>query len=253
MRIDGSIALVTGANRGLGRHFVGKLIASGAQRVYACARDPETLAPQVEEYGGRIVPVQLDVTEPAAVAAAAERAGDVTLLVNNAGVLESRGLMEAGSLDHLQHEMAVNVYGLGRMCLAFAPIIAANGGGAIVNMLSVASLISFPPFGSYCATKAAAMSLTRCLRYELKDHGIGVFGVYAGLIDTDMIGYVQGDKADPRTVIRAALDGLEQGVADIDADDRSRDIRAAMRNDPAALEAATWDRADAFRLDHPIG
>ena len=169
MRIEQRNVLVTGANRGLGKHFVESLITRGAHKVYACARAPETLAPLQARHGDRVVPLRLDITDPESVAAAATRADDTTLLVNNAGVLEHRGLMEAGSVAVLEREMAVNVYGLARMCLAFAPVIAKHGGGAIVNMLSVASLVSFPPFGSYSATKAAAMSLTHSLRYELKD------------------------------------------------------------------------------------
>ena len=252
MRIQGSVALVTGANRGLGRHFVDGLIAFGAEKIYACARDPESLAPLEAAHGGRIAPLRLDVTEPAAVAAAVERAADLTLLVNNAGVLEGRGLMEAGSVAPLEREMAVNVFGLARMCLAFAPVLRRNG-GAIVNMLSVAGMMNFPPFGSYGASKAAAMSLTQCLRYELKDRGVEVFGVYAGFIDTAMIDYVKADKSAPEGVVRAALDGIEGGIADIDADRRSQEVRAALRDDPSALEAAMWERAKGFRVDHPVG
>ena len=252
MRIQGSTALVTGANRGLGKRFVEALIERGAARVYACARRPETLAPLEEAHGDRLVPVQLDVTDPGQVAAAAERAGDCTLLVNNAGVLETRGLMEAGGLAPLEREMAVNVYGLARMCLAFAPRIAVNGGGAIVNMLSVSSLYNFPPFGTYCASKAAAMSLTECLRYELKDRAIEVFGVYAGLIDTDMAGDVDKEKTDPREVVRAALDGVEAGITDIDADARSKVVRAALRDDPAGFVAGVWEASAEFRAEYPV-
>ncbi len=252
MRIQGSTALVTGANRGLGKRFVDALIERGAARVYACARRPETLALLEEAHGDRLVPVQLDVTDPGQVAAAAERASDCTLLVNNAGVLETRGLMEAGGLAPLEREMAVNVFGLARMCLAFAPVLRRNG-GAIVNMLSVAGMMNFPPFGSYAASKAAAMSLTQCLRYELKDRGVEVFGVYAGFIDTAMIDYVKADKSAPEGVVRAALDGIEGGIADIDADPRSQEVRAALRDDPSALEAAMWERAKGFRADHPVG
>ena len=252
MRIQGSTALVTGANRGLGKRFVDALIERGASRVYICARKPGTLAPLEEAHGARVVRVQLDVTDPDAVAAAAERAGDCTLLVNNAGVLESRGLMEAGGLAPLQREMAVNVHGLARMCLAFTPLIAGNGGGAIVNMLSVSSLYCFPPFGTYSASKAAAMSLTECLRYELRDRAIEVFGVYAGLIDTDMTDFLDTEKADPREVARAALDGVEAGVTDIDADARSKVVRAALHDDPAAFVAGVWEASAAFRVDYPV-
>ena len=252
MRIEDSCALVTGANRGLGRHFAEALLARGARKVYAGARVPESLATLQAAHGECIVPLRLDVTDPDSVAAAATRAADTTLLINNAGVLEHRGLMEAGSIAVLEREMAVNVYGLACMCLAFAPVIAGRGGGAIVNMLSVASLIGFAPFGSYCATKAAAMSLTHSLRTELKGRAIQVFGVYAGFIDTDMVGYVDRDKADPRQVVEAALDGLEAGVLDIDADERAKAVRAQLSEDPEALERSTQESADAFRASYPL-
>lgn len=251
MRIAGSIALVTGANGGLGQHFVAGLVAFGAAKIYACARNPDTLAPLLEAHGERIVPLQLDVTEPGSVAAAAARASDITLLVNNAGVLESRGLMEAGDLAPLRREMEVNVFGLAAMCLTFAPALARNG-GAIVNMLSVAGLANFPPFGSYAASKAAATSLTQCLRYELKERGVEVFGVYAGFIDTAMIDFVSADKSDPQAVVREVLEGVEGGRSEIDADARSKELRAALGGDPAALQATMWERADDFRAGHPV-
>ena len=248
MKIDNSVALVTGANRGLGRQFTEQLVEKGAARVYAGARDPGKLAPLIEAHGERIVPVQqLDVTQPETIAAAVEQAGDLTFLVNNAGVLEARGLFESGSLEPMHREMDVNVYGMANMALACAPVIESNGGGGILNMLSVASLANFPAFGTYSASKAAAMSLTHCMRYELKDKGIEVFGVYAGLIDTDMIDFVEGEKSDPKVIVSAALTGVEEGIADIDTDERCAYVRSMLREDPAGLEAALWQRADQFK------
>ncbi len=141
MKINGAIALVTGANRGLGLRFVEALAEFGAAKIYATARDIDTLEPLVKKHGGLVVPLCLDVTEQAQVDAVAEAAQDVTLLLNSAGVLDGRSLLEAPSLAGFEHEMAVNVFGLARMCQAFAPIIEANGGGAIANMLSVACLV----------------------------------------------------------------------------------------------------------------
>ena len=132
------------------------------------------------------------------------------------------------------------------MALAFAPVIAGNGGGAIINMLSAASLSTFPPFGSYCASKAAAMAITHCLRYELRGRGIEVFGVYAGLIDTDMLSTIRGEKEDPRDIAAAALEGVEAGVADIDTDERSKFVRAMLKQDPDGLETRQHERADQF-------
>lgn len=246
MKLDRSIALVTGANQGLGKCYAEDLLRRGAARVYACALDLAWLEPLCAGHGDRVVPFKLDVTAPEDIAAAAAAASDVTVLVNNAGVLEHKGLVEAGTSDVLRREMAVNVFGLADMALAFAPVIAANGGGAVVNMLSAASLMNFPPFGSYCATKAAAMSITHCLRYELKGDGIEVFGVYAGLIDTDMLKAIEGEKSDPRDIAAAALDGVEASVMDIDTDARAQALRAMLREDPDALMAQQHVRADAF-------
>ena len=247
VKIDNSVALVTGANRGLGRQFTEQLLEKGAARVYAGARDPGKLAPLIKAHGERIVPVRLDVTQPETIAAAVEQAGDLTFLVNNAGVLEARGLFESGSLESMHREMDVNVYGIANMALACAPVIERNGGGGILNMLSVASLANFPAFGTYSASKAAAMSLTHCMRYELKDKGIEVFGVYAGLIDTDMIDFVEGEKSDPKVIVSAALTGVEEGIADIDTDERCTYVRSMLREDPVGLEAALWQRADQFK------
>ena len=252
MKINGAIALVTGANRGLGLHFVEALVEFGAAKVYATARDIDSLAPLANRYRDLFVPLSLDVTEQAQVEAAAEAASDTTLLLNNAGLLDQHGLLEAPDLLGFEQEMAVNVFGLARMCRAFASIIAANGGGAITNMLSVNSLTNFPPFGTYAATKAAAMSLTECLRFEMRDKAVEVFGVYAGLIDTDMTGNIVDDKASPREVARNALFGMEAGDINIDADERAKAVRPALRNDPEGFTKERWVRAAEFRVNHPL-
>jgi NAD(P)-dependent dehydrogenase (short-subunit alcohol dehydrogenase family) len=246
MQLNGSIALVTGANQGLGQCYAEELLRRDAARVYACALDLAWLEPLRAAHGARIVPLKLDVTQPGDVAEAAAAAGDVTVLVNNAGVLEHKGLVEAGATDVLRREMEVNVFGLADMALAFAPVIAGNGGGAIVNMLSAASLANFPPFGSYCATKAAAMSLTHCLRYELTGLGVEVFGVYAGLIDTDMLKTIKGEKSDPADIAAAALAGVEAGIMDIDTDERAKRLRHMLRDDPEGLQAQQHERSDEF-------
>lgn len=252
MQIRESVAIVTGANRGLGKCFVDELIARGATKVYAGARNPETLAPLLDVHGDKVVPLRLDVTSDEDVRATAGQAGDVSLLINNAGVLESLGLMEAGDLQPLRHEMEVNAYGLARMVLAFAPILAANGGGAVLNVLSVASLVAFPSFGSYAASKAAAMSLTHSLGYELQAQNTTVHGLYAGFIDTGMIDYIEDEKTAPEQVVSAGLNGVESGVMQIDADERSRAIRNALREDPEAVILSSWKRAEEFRKANPV-
>lgn len=250
MDLSHAVAFVTGADRGLGAAFVEGLLARGA-RVHAAALDVAWLAPAVARHGDRVVPVALDVTDPQAIAAAARAAPDVTVLVNNAGVLAQLGLVEAGSIDPLRAEMEVNVLGLAAMSLAFAPVIARNGGGAIVNMLSTASLLPFPAFGSYAATKAAAMSLTHSMRHELAPRGVRVVGVYAGFIDTGMVATIDVGKASPQAVVERALAGLEAGINDIDGDDRSAQARGRLHDGLDAVLDDLYSSAERFRAAHP--
>jgi NAD(P)-dependent dehydrogenase (short-subunit alcohol dehydrogenase family) len=250
MELSGKVALVTGANRGLGAVFVDGLVARGAT-VYAAARNQESVAPIVARYGGCVIPLELDVTDPPAIASATATAGDVNLLVNNAGRLEQLGLAEAGGLDPLRAEMEVNVFGLAQMSLAFAPVIARNGGGAIVNMLSVASLLPFAPFASYSASKAAAMSLTHSMRWDFHKLGVQVFGIYAGFIDTGMVSNVVADKATPQMIVERALSGIEADELDIAADDRSTEVREQLQHGLEGLLKESYERADLFRINHP--
>ncbi len=252
MKIKGAIALVTGANRGLGLSFVEALVASGAAKIYATARNIDTLDPLVRKHDGLVVPLGLDVTVQAQVDAVAATAQDVTLLLNNAGVLDGRSLLEAPSLSGFEHEMAVNVFGLARMCQAFAPIIEANGGGAIVNMLSVACLIHWPCNGTYSATKAAAMSLTEVLQFELRDKGVEVFGIYAGWIDTERAGFAAVAKASPVEVARNTMVGIEAGNNDIDATAGLIETRTELQNNPQGLKADVWLWAADFRASNPL-
>jgi NAD(P)-dependent dehydrogenase (short-subunit alcohol dehydrogenase family) len=246
MILKNAIALVTGANQGLGKCYTEELLRLGAAKVYACGLTLQCLDAVCERHGDRIVPLKLDVTEHGDIDDAVRAAPDLTVLVNNAGVLEAKGLVEAGSLDVFRREMEVNVFGLANMSLAFAPVISGNGGGAIINMLSAASLANFPPFGTYCATKAAAMSITHDLRYELKGGNIEVFGIYAGLIDTDMLKSVGGEKSDPRDIAASALAGVEAGIMDIDADARTERLRLMVKENPETLEVETHIQADRY-------
>lgn len=252
MKIKDAIALVTGANRGLGLRFVEALVEFGAAKIYATARNIDTLGPLIKKHEGLVVPLGLDVTEQAQVEAAAAAARDVTLLLNNAGVLDGRSLMEAENLSGFEHEMAVNVYGLARMCQAFAPIIEANGGGAIANMLSAACLENWPPFGTYTASKAAAMSLTATLQFDLRDKGVEVFGIYAGFIDTEMAGFVASDKASAEEVARNTMIGIEVGDGNIDATEAARQTRIELQKNPEGLKADVWLSAAEFRASHPL-
>lgn len=216
------VALVTGANRGLGRAFVRELVARGA-RVYAGARDPATV---VEP---NAIPIRLDITNPAQVAAAAERCPDVTLLINNAGILRTGPLLTTD----LREEMETNVCGTLAMARAFAPILGRNGGGTLVNILSVLSFMSLPGTGGYSASKAAGWSITNTLRAELRDQGTQVVAVHAAFIDTDMAAAVTQPKISPADVVTQTLDAIRDGREEVLTDDITRAVKASLSGVPA--------------------
>ena len=225
MKIEGSVALVTGANRGMGRHYAEALLARGAAKVYAAARNPGHVdIPGVEA-------LELDLTDPASVTAAAGVATDLTLLINNAGVSAGQNLI-TGDLDGIRLEMDTNYFGTLSMVRAFAPVLAANGGGAILNMLSVLSWISLPGSTSYSAAKAAEWSLTNGIRVELAAQGTLVCGLHVGAVDTDMTADWDVPKVDPAAVVAAGLDGIETGQIEILADDTSRQVKGRLSGDP---------------------
>jgi NAD(P)-dependent dehydrogenase (short-subunit alcohol dehydrogenase family) len=226
MNIEGSVALVTGANRGLGKVLVAQLLARGAKKVYAGVRDPAKFSyPGVEA-------VKLDVTKASDVEATAKALGDVTLVLNNAGIAPFGALAADASLDVARQVMETNYFGTLRVANAFAPILAKNGGGALVNMLSVLSWITYPSLAAYCASKSAAWAATNALRHELKEQGTLVVGVHAGLIDTDMAAGVEAPKVSPEQVAKAILDAVASGQEEVLSDDPSRHIKAALSNQP---------------------
>jgi NAD(P)-dependent dehydrogenase (short-subunit alcohol dehydrogenase family) len=227
MQIEGSTAIVTGANRGLGRHFAAELLARGA-KVYAAARNPDSV-----DLPG-VIPVALDVTDAASVAAAAAATGDVTLLINNAGSSTGASLL-SGPMADIQLEMNTHFFGTLAVTRAFAPQLAAHGGGAVLNVLSGLSWISFPGSGAYCAAKAAEWSLTNALRQELAAHGTQVTALHVGYMDTDMTRQVDAPKSDPAVVAKLALDELEQGSVEVLADEVSRRLQAGLAGGVAAL------------------
>jgi NAD(P)-dependent dehydrogenase (short-subunit alcohol dehydrogenase family) len=220
MDLSASTVLVTGANRGLGRALAAELLARGAT-VYAGARNPD----QVDLPGAK--PVALDITDPASVAAAAQATGDVTVLINNAGSATGTDLL-TGDLDNIRLELDTHYYGTLSVVRAFAPQIAANGGGAILNILSVLSWVSFPEHGAYCAAKSAQWSLTNALRLQLADQHIRVAGLHVGYMDTDMVRTVDAAKSDPADIARIAVDGIAAGAYEILADDAARQAQAAL-------------------------
>ncbi|MFD6568500.1 SDR family oxidoreductase [Micromonospora profundi] len=227
MKIAGSTALVTGANRGFGRHLAAELLARGAT-VYAGARDPDTV-----DLPG-VTPVRLDITDPASVAAAAELAGDVNLLVNNAGISTGTDLLD-GDLDLVRLELETHYFGNLSMVRTFAPVIVGNGGGTILNVLSVLSWVNFANAGAYGAAKSAEWAMTNALRLQLAERGIRVAGLHVGYMDTDMATHVTGPKSDPAAIARLAVDGVEADAYEIVADDVSRQVRAGLAHGVAAL------------------
>ncbi len=236
MNIQDSIAFVTGTNRGIGRAYVEGLLARGAAKIYAAARDTAAIADLVAAGGGRVVPVALDITDAAAVAEAAAQAADTALLVNNAGFNNNTPLLGIGDLAPARREMETNYFGTLAMCRAFAPVLKASGGGAIVNMLSILSRVNLPMMGSLCASKAAGLSLTQGVRAELAAQGTAVIGVMPGAVDTDMTAGVDIPKMQPAEVVSAALDALEAGIEDVYPGDMATGVAQGLAADPKAVE-----------------
>jgi len=240
MKIDGSVALVTGANRGLGRAYARELVSRGAAKVYGAARDPGA----VTDPG--VTPIALDITDPERVGQVARQCADVTLLVNNAGVMKASTFIDPPNLDAARLEMETNYFGTLSMCRAFAPVLAANGGGAIVNMLSVTSFYTNPFNASYGASKAAAWSLTNGIRLELHHRGTLVVAVHAGFIDTDMAALATAPKISPESVAQQVFDAVEAGETEVLADERSRSVKASLSRDHELIYPPIqefWDAA----------
>jgi NAD(P)-dependent dehydrogenase (short-subunit alcohol dehydrogenase family) len=241
--IAGTYALVTGANRGLGKAYVNGLLARGVAGVYAAARNPDT----IEITDDRIVPIQLDVTNPDDVRAAASRCADVAVLINNAGAMLRSPLLAAPDLSAARSEMETNYFGTLEVCRGFAPVLAHNGGGALVNVLSVASWLASPFNGSYGASKSAEWALTNAVRVELRSAGTLVVGVHAGWIDTDMAASVPDTKISTDDVVGQTLDAVERGDEEVLTDDWTRDVKASLPTDLASLYPAIqkqWDDQD---------
>jgi NAD(P)-dependent dehydrogenase (short-subunit alcohol dehydrogenase family) len=241
MKIEDAVVLVTGSNRGLGRALVAASLEAGAKRVYAGARDPRQLEALAARAPERIIPLAIDITDAGSLQAAAARATDVTVLVNNAGVFASTGVL-ASTPAQIEQDFATNFFGTLAATRAFLPALERSRDGAVVNVLSVASLASMPALGGYAAAKAAAFSATQALRGELRNKGIRVHAVFPGPIDTDMIRHFEMVKTSPEVVARAILEGVEQGLEDILPDPVSQQIFALWKSDPKALERQLADR-----------
>lgn len=238
MNIEGSIALVTGANRGIGKVFAEELLARGAAKVYAGVRDVDALADD------RLVAVRLDVTDLEQVAAAAQELSDVQIVVNNAGMGGVSTPLTA-DLDRARAELEVNYLGLAAMTQAFAPVLAANGGGAFINMLSVVSWVGVPNLATYSASKAAAWNFSNAARIELARAGTEVVGVHVGYVDTDLTAGLPVEKIAPQAVAVSALDALEQGRPEAIVDEFSRGVKAALPDDQNLIYPAIADQFNA--------
>lgn len=236
MQVKNSVAIVTGGNRGIGEAFVRELLAAGASKVYVGARKVESADHLQREYSNRAVAITLDVTDEASVKAAAETCGDVTLVINNAGAFHNELLIGADSMDAARSEMDVNYFGPLAMSRAFAPVLAKNGGGSIINVLSVGAILAVPNMGGYSPSKFAAHALTTILRAELGEQGTHVGCLIVGSVDTRMASHVAGKKEKPEDIARAGIAAIEKNIREMDTDVFALTMRAALHRDPAALE-----------------
>ncbi|HWK46629.1 MAG TPA: SDR family oxidoreductase [Stellaceae bacterium] len=234
--LDGAVAFVTGTSRGIGRSLVDRLLAAGAKRVYCAARDTAQIADLIATGGGKLIPVTLDITSDAAVEAAAAQAGDVTLLINNAGLNFNQAFTSPDVMGNARAEMETNYFGPLRMCRAFAPVLRRNGGGTIVNILSILSRASLPAMGPLCASKAAALSLTHSVRAHLQAQSTKVMAVMPGAVDTDMSRDLQGPKMPPGDVADAVIDGLKVGLEEVYPGDMAAGVAFGLAIDPKGVE-----------------
>ena len=243
--IEGSVALVSGSNRGIGRAIVEALLERGVAKVYAGARNTAGVADLVAAHPGRVVALEIDVTNEEQIAKAASEAKDVNLLVNNAGVAVETGqqILDPAYLEAARWEFEVNVFGVVRLTQAFSPILQANGGGAILNLASIASFVNFPIFQSYSVSKAAVHSVTQAIR--IAHPNTLVVGIYPGPVDTDMAAKVPFDKATPASVAHEILDGVEAGHEEILPDPMAKDFGGFFFKDPKGLERQTAEMAAA--------
>jgi NAD(P)-dependent dehydrogenase (short-subunit alcohol dehydrogenase family) len=230
MNIEGSVALVTGARRGMGAEWVRQLLDRGASKVYAAVRDD-----RADEIPGAEI-VRLDVTDPESIRRAVQHTGDVSLLVNNAGISLWQSLVD-GELEEIRRELETNLFGPLLTVREFAPVLKANGGGAIVNTLSNLSWFSYPGNTSYGVSKAAAWSLTDSIRLELAGQRTQVTGLYVGAVATDMIAGYDGPTVAAADVVRAAIDGIEAGALEVLVDEPAREAKASLNLDPSVRYA----------------
>ncbi|TWU08960.1 putative oxidoreductase [Symmachiella macrocystis] len=230
--VKNKTVLVTGANRGIGKSILEEALSRGAKKVYAAVRQIESAESLVAEHGDKVVPVRVDLEDADSITAAAQTAADVDVVVNNAGVLKQKSAIDAGAIEALQFEMNTNVYGLMRVAQAFAPVLISNGGGAFVQLNSVASVKTFSNMATYCASKAASYSITQGLRDSLREQGTLVVSVHPGPIQTDMgqeAGF--GDMAaSPSLVATATFDAIAEGHFHVWPDPMAEQVGTAYQS-----------------------
>ncbi|MDW3211254.1 MAG: SDR family oxidoreductase [Reichenbachiella sp.] len=233
---EGKVALVSGGNRGIGKAIVVELLERGAKKVYAGARNPETLVVLKEKYGDRLVPLKLDVTDEATIAEAAKVASDVEILINNAGVLKFDSILGKDAAVNLSDQLAVNVHGVINLTNAFVEVLKQKDAAAIAVVSSLAGLANMPVIGTYSVTKAAVHSVTQGYRAELAERNVLVAGVYPGAIDTDMTKDMEMGKDTPENVAKAVVDGLAAGQEDIYPDVMSEQLGVGYGSSPKTIE-----------------
>jgi NAD(P)-dependent dehydrogenase (short-subunit alcohol dehydrogenase family) len=236
MQIKNTVALVTGANGGIGSHFIEQLLQQEAAKVYVCARSLSKLDSLVALNPACIVPIELDVTNPDSVMTAAAQCSDVAVLINNAGTSLNAGLIAASDLDSARAEMEVNYFGMLAMCRAFAPILKQQGGGAIINILSLLGKVNFPFSGSYSASKAAAISMTQGVRAELASQNTLVVAVMPGTVDTQLAKEWPDPKVAPAEVVKMALQAVVNGDEDVYPGEQAAQVSTQLLSDPKGVE-----------------
>lgn len=236
MKLAGSIVLVTGANGGIGQEFVKALLAADVAKIYAAGRRIESLETVKALNPAKIVPVKIDVTKEAEVNEAAAKCPDVTILINNAGVTSDQGVISAPSIEDARQEMDTNYFGTMAMCRAFAPVLKANGGGAIVNLVSFLGKVTLPFMGTYCASKAAELSLTQCVRAELAAQGTLVIASMPATVDTEFAKYYPPPKVAPAEVVKVTLQAVIDGVEDVYPGEQAAQLSQQILQDPKGIE-----------------
>ena len=226
MKLDKATVLITGANRGIGLAFAKAALARGARKVYAGARDPGSVTLP------GVTPLRLDVNSPADIAAAVAAAGDVTVVINNAGIAQFGGVLAADAEARRRQQLETNVFGVLRISQAFAPVLAANGGGALLNVASVASWISRPALAAYAVSKSAAWSLSNGLRNELRGQMTQVLTLHMSFVDTDMTQGIDSPKSTPEQIVARALDALEAGAEEVLADEVTQQVKLGLSAQP---------------------